>query len=363
MVVATRAGRSGSGGEGTGNTAVVVTRPGEHFLVEQPALPLNSDDALVRVDSNGICRSDSDILLGLRPQGHVRYPLTPGHEWSGTVERVGSAVPQELLGRKVVGESARGCQICERCRLGENTLCESGYEETGFTQPGGMAQTLVVPARHLHTLPDDADLAAAAVLEPAARAVQAVLTADVRPHESVAVLGDGTLGLLVVQLLAVTGAKQVTVVGAGAVRGELALSLGATDYVTAEEQLPRESDVTIHTADSLTSARQTLGTLRGGGRLIVTSTSPSPDLLHPGELVRRQLDVQGVLGATSAAWMSAVRAFVEGRLDTSSLITHTFGLHAYQEAMDLMGSGDPAVGKVLLRPNGQAGTRPGGSQP
>lgn len=110
--------------------------------------------------------------------------------------------PQSLVGRKVVGEGFRNCQVCARCHAGETTLCTAGYEETGFTQPGAMAATLTLPARLLHVLPDDADLTAAALLEPAACVAAATLKADARPGERVAVVGAGTLGMLAVQFLA-----------------------------------------------------------------------------------------------------------------------------------------------------------------
>lgn len=90
----------------------------------------------MRVHAAGICGSDREVYQGNRPEGYVRYPLTPGHEWSGTVERVGAGVPGSLVGRKVVGEGFRNCQVCDRCHAGETTLCTAGYEETGFTQPG-----------------------------------------------------------------------------------------------------------------------------------------------------------------------------------------------------------------------------------
>ena len=101
---------------------------------------------LVRVHAAGICGSDRELYQGNRPEGYVRYPLTPGHEWSGTVAEVGPGVPDSLVGRKVVGEGFRNCQVCDRCHEGETTLCSAGYEETGFTLPGAMATTLTLPA-------------------------------------------------------------------------------------------------------------------------------------------------------------------------------------------------------------------------
>ncbi|MER5828703.1 alcohol dehydrogenase catalytic domain-containing protein, partial [Streptomyces mirabilis] len=139
------------------STAVVVEAPGEHRLIDHEPVRPGAGEALVRVHAVGICGSDREVYQGNRPDGYVRYPLTPGHEWSGTVEAVGAGVPESIVGRKVVGEGFRNCQVCDRCHAGETTLCTAGYEETGFTQPGAMATTLTLPARLLHVLPDDAD--------------------------------------------------------------------------------------------------------------------------------------------------------------------------------------------------------------
>ncbi|MER7727456.1 alcohol dehydrogenase catalytic domain-containing protein [Streptomyces sp. NPDC096323] len=333
------------------STAVLVTRPGVHELVTLRPVGPGPDEALVRVHSNGLCGSDADVLSGARPDGYVRYPLTPGHEWSGVVERVGAGVSGGLVGRKVVGEGVRGCEVCERCRTGENTLCLSGYEETGFTRPGGMAQNLVVPARSLYVLPDEADLAAAALLEPAACAMAAVLAARARPDESVAVLGDGVPGLLVAQLLAASGARGVTVAGSGGGgREELALAQGAAGYVAPGEALPSRCDVVIHTAGAPRTAARPAGLLGSGGRLVCTN--PALDPLDPREIVKRQLTVHSVSGAPSRAWALAVGAFVSGRITPGRLITHTFTLEAYGRAVELLKADDPAVGKVLLRPTG-----------
>lgn len=330
--------------------AVLVTRPGEHRLIARADAAPGAGQALVRVHSNGICQSDADLLRGVRPQGLVRYPVTPGHEWSGTVERVGEGVPADLLGRKVVGESIRGCRLCEPCHVDRGTLCERGYEEAGFTQPGGMAETLVAPVHSLHVLPHDADLAAAALLEPAALAVAAVLTAKAGPGKSVAVLGDGVLGLLITHFLTAAGVRQVALVGSRAERSDMARAFGATAYAPFGEPLPGPCDVAFHTVDARITSPEVLSVLREGGRLICTSASPGPGPLDVFTLVRRRLEIQSVLGAPSTAWSLAVRAFAGGKLETRPLITHTFSLDAYEQALDLMASGHPGVGKVLLSP-------------
>ncbi|MET9494544.1 alcohol dehydrogenase catalytic domain-containing protein [Streptomyces sp. NPDC006552] len=331
--------------------AVVVDAPGRHRVVPHEPAPPGAGEARVRVHAVGICGSDREVYQGNRPEGYVRYPLTPGHEWSGVVEAVGDGVPAGLVGRKVVGEGFRNCQVCDRCHAGETTLCTAGYEETGFTQPGAMAATLVLPARLLHVLADDAELSAAALLEPAACVAAAALKAGARPGQRVAVVGTGTLGMLAVQFLAAASPAELLVVGTRDERAVLARRFGATDFRLRTDPLPADADVVIETAGSASAARTAASLLRRGGRLVLTGIpAAGAEGLDPTDLVVRQLEVRTVFGAAPDAWAHAVRMFGAGLLDPLPLVTHEVPLERFAEAIEWVGAGDPAVGKVLLRP-------------
>nr|BFD85041.1 alcohol dehydrogenase catalytic domain-containing protein [Streptomyces sp. Xyl84] len=333
-------------------TAVVVDAPGEHRLVPHTPREPGPGEALVAVHAVGVCGSDREVYQGNRPEGYVRYPLTPGHEWSGTVRAVGAGVPSSLTGRKVVGEGFRNCQVCDRCHAGQTTLCTAGYEETGFTRPGAMAGTLTLPARLLHILPDDADLTAAALLEPAACVAAAVLKAGARPGERVAVVGTGTLGMFAVQFLKALSPAGLLVVGTRGDREALSRRFGATDFRTKDDPaLPGGFDVVVETAGSADAARTAAALLRRGGRLVLTGIpAPGADGLDPTDLVVRQLEVQTVFGAPPEAWAHTVRVFAAGLLDPLPLVTHELPLTDFAHAVELAGSGDPEVGKILLRP-------------
>ncbi|WP_225839859.1 alcohol dehydrogenase catalytic domain-containing protein [Streptomyces sp. NK08204] len=331
--------------------AVVIEAPGAHRLAGHTPAEPGPGEALVRVHAVGVCGSDREVYQGNRPEGYVRYPLTPGHEWSGTVRAVGAGVPEGLVGRKVVGEGFRNCQVCDRCHAGETTLCTAGYEETGFTRPGAMAPTLTLPARLLHPLRDDADLTAAALLEPAACVAAAALKGDARPGERVAVVGTGTLGMFAVQFLKAVSPAELLVVGTRHDREELSRRFGATGFRTKDQQLPGDFDVVIETAGSASAARTAASLLRRGGRLVLTGIpAPGAEGLDPTDLVVRQLEVRTVFGAPPAAWAHTVRMFGAGLLDPLPLVTHELPLAEFSRAMELVGAGDPAVGKVLLHP-------------
>jgi threonine dehydrogenase-like Zn-dependent dehydrogenase len=212
--------------------AVLVDEPGKVRVVEMSPRPPGPGEALVRVAWAGICGSDLETVAGTRPAQYVRYPITPGHEWSGTVTAAGSGVRSDLVGKKVVGEGFRACLMCAACRGGDTNLCMSGYSETGFTEPGAWADYLTLPARLLHVLPDTADLRSAALLEPAACVAAACLKLAVQPGERVAVVGAGTLGLLATQLLAAVHPGELTVIDRHTHRESLARRCGATYFTT-----------------------------------------------------------------------------------------------------------------------------------
>ncbi|GAB2609521.1 alcohol dehydrogenase catalytic domain-containing protein [Streptomyces capparidis] len=335
----------------TGERAIVLDAPGSHRLVTRdPAAP-GPGEALVEVAAAGICGSDREVYHGTRPEGYVRYPVTPGHEWSGVVRAVGPGADPALVGRPVVGEGFRACLGCARCREGETNLCEAGYDETGFTRPGAFADTLVLPARLLHVLGDGTDLRAAALLEPAAVAAAAALIAAVRPGEKVAVVGAGTLGMLTVQLLAASSPARLLVVDPREDRAAPAGRFGATEFRRPGEDVGGEWDVVVETAGAPGTAAAAAALARRGGRVVLTGIpGPGAAGLDPVDLVVRRLTVGTVFGASSAAWSHAVRAFNAGVLDPAPLITHELPLEEYPAALDLLASGDPGVGKVLLRP-------------
>jgi threonine dehydrogenase-like Zn-dependent dehydrogenase len=334
--------------------SVVVDGPGTHRLAvaTRPPEP-GPGDVRVAVHAAGLCASDREVYDGTRAEGYVRYPLVPGHEWSGTVHAVGPGADPALVGRKCVGEGFRACQTCARCRAGETSLCTSGYEETGFTRPGAFADHLVLPARLLHLLEPDADLTAAALLEPGAVVAAAVLRAAPRPGERVAVVGAGTLGLLAVQLLAASSPVELLVVDPRerALARAREYGAGRTADPAGARELGGRFDLVVETAGAPGTARDSCLLARRGGRVVLTGMpAPGAHGIDPVHLSVSQLTVASVFGATPHAWSYAAHAFHQGLLRPAGLITHRLPLESFAEAIALVGSGDPEVGKVLLMP-------------
>ncbi|QFU90482.1 zinc-binding dehydrogenase [Amycolatopsis sp. YIM 10] len=335
------------------NRSVWIDRPGELVVREaEPATP-GPGEALVRVAWSGICGSDREIMQGTRPAEYVRYPVVPGHEWSGRVAAVGDGVGADLVGAPVVGEGIRSCQVCAACRRGDTNLCDGPYEETGFTQPGAWSDHVLVPARLLHRLPETADLRAAAGLEPAACVAAACLKLAVHPGERCAVVGAGMLGLLAVQLLRAAGAGEIVVVHTRRDRSALAAQCGADSLVLPSQldSLAGSFDAVLEAAGAPGTAHNAVSLSRRGGRVALTGIPASDDQpLDPVSLVLNEITVHTVFGAPPRAWTHAVRAFASGALDPGLLVTHDVALEDAHEAFRILAEERHKAVKVLLAP-------------
>lgn len=332
--------------------AVVVERPGDAALRDVPTPVPGADDVLVRIGAAGICGSDVEVLDGRRPAGYVRYPIIPGHEWAGTVTAVGAGVLGIEPGMPVVAEGFRACGRCARCSEGRTNLCDVEYAETGFTHPGAFAEFVCVPANLVHVLPDGSDLAAAALLEPAACVAQGLLEVELRTGLTVAVVGAGTLGLLAVALLGRVSPSRLALVGTREPRLALGRSLGATEIWNARRgELPeRGFDLVFEAAGTVEGARTAIALARRGGTVVVEGISGGPGALTVDQITLGHLRVQGVFGASRRAWQWVVELFAAGLLDTKPLVTHTFPLQEHEAAFTTLGDRGGAALKVQLTP-------------
>jgi threonine dehydrogenase-like Zn-dependent dehydrogenase len=157
--------------------------------------------------------------------------------------------------------------------------------------------------------------------------------------------------MFAVQFLRAGSPAELLVVGTRRDRAALSREFGATDFRTRDQELPDDFDVVIETAGSASAARTAASLLRRGGRLVLTGIpAPGAEGLDPTDLVVRQLEVHTVFGAPPDAWAHAVRVFGAGLLDPLPLVTHELPLAEFPQAIELVGAGDPKVGKVLLRP-------------
>jgi 2-desacetyl-2-hydroxyethyl bacteriochlorophyllide A dehydrogenase len=332
--------------------AVVVERPGASGLRRVPRPEPGPGEVLVRVGAAGICGSDVEVLEGRRPAPYVSYPIIPGHEWAGTVEAVGPGVENGRAGAAVVGEGFRACGDCARCREGRTNLCTAEYAETGFTHAGAFADFVSVPAHLVHELPPGSDLAAAAVLEPAACVAQGLLEVDLRPGMTMAVIGSGTLGLLAVALLSRVSPARLALVGTRPPRLALGLELGATETwnVRLDQRPDAGFDLVFEAAGTADGFRTAVELARRGGTVVLEGISGQPSGIDADTVVLGHLRVQGIFGASRNAWHWVIELFAAGLLDTKPLVTHSFPLEQYDTAFTTLTDRKGDALKVQLTP-------------
>lgn len=338
--------------------ALLVERPGSATLVEVDRPGPGPGEVLIRVEAAGICGSDVELLEGRRPAPYVRYPIIPGHEWAGTVAEIGAGVVNVQPGDAVVAEGFRACGRCARCAEGRTNLCSAEYAETGFTHPGAFAEFLCVPAGLVHRLPPGSDPAAAALLEPAACVAEGLLEAELRPGLTTAVVGAGTLGLLAVSILRLASPARLALVGTRPDRLELGRRLGANEVCDVTSDDPVESlgdgfDLVFEAASRPEGAETALRLARRGGTVVLEGISGAAGPSVNGDLFTlRHLRVQGIFGASRAAWRYAVALFASGALDPRPLVTHRFPLERHDEAFATLLDRAAGAVKVELIPAG-----------
>jgi 2-desacetyl-2-hydroxyethyl bacteriochlorophyllide A dehydrogenase len=295
----------------------------------------------------GVCGTDTELLAGVVDPAYVRYPLIPGHEWSGVIEAVGPGVTGLQPGQRVIAEGIVPDRVCAECVAGHTNLCLV-YDELGFTRAGAAADQVLVPAQVVHVLGDQVSLLDAALAEPAAVAWRAIGRGRPRPGERVAVVGDGTLALAAAHLLRLYSPAELVVAGQRPAQSGLAAQLGATSFLV--DTPDAGFDLVIEAAGTAGAVERALGLARRGGRVVlvglagndVTARFPVDDV------VNNDLLISASFAYTSAAWAEVTALLGSGQIRLSPLITHRFPLDAYEQAYQVLRESTGPRGKVML---------------
>jgi 2-desacetyl-2-hydroxyethyl bacteriochlorophyllide A dehydrogenase len=338
--------------------AIVIDQPNVVALRDVETPSPGSSEVRIRSVKAGVCRTDLDIAAGALDPRWVRFPVIPGHEWSGVVDSVGDDVTSVAPGERVVCEGNIPCLSCPRCRAGDTHLCQT-YDAVGFTRAGGWGELVVVPARIVHPLPDQVSFDAAVLVEPGAVVLKALERARVEPAETVGVVGVGSLGAIAIRLARLRSPAAIIAYGLRDEELELATSLGADAVVNvarsdAEAETRKLAagglDVVVETAGAVAAVELSTRLAREGGRVVLLGIAGhGHDLTLPADRIAlRDLSVHGSVGYTTAAWARMVALLGEGLVDLDPIVTHRFPLERFEEAFTLMDDRRGVVGKIVL---------------
>ena len=329
--------------------------------IEEVGKPIaGPGELLVRVEATGLCGSDRHMFHGEYP---TALPVTLGHEFAGIVEAVGSGVGRIGVGARVTGDPNIACGYCPACRMGRVNLCHN-LKAIGVQLDGGFAQYVIVPQTQAIELPLELTPTHGAFCEPLACCLHGLDVARIAPGSSVAVLGGGVIGLLMVQLAKLAGATTVILSTRQRPRRDLALTLGATHAVDpsavdpiaavsgASGIIPGGVDVVLECAGVADTFTQSIAMARRGGTVVIFGVMPKGQrvAVEPFDLLFRELRVEGAY-LNPLTHARAAQMVGAGVLDLDRLITRTIPLEELPQVL----ATPPGLGeiKTIVLPNRQ----------
>ena len=332
----------------------IVVNADHQVVVERTPAPTPAPgEALVRAVYSGVCGSDTHAQHGRHP--HIRLPYAVGHEVVGVVQQVGADVTDFAPGDRVTVEPTLPCFSCKQCRAGRINLCEHlGFFGCGYAQ-GGMAELFTIPAHRLHRVPDDLSDLEATLIEPLSTPVHAARLAGSLAGKAVAILGAGTIGLLVLAVVRARGASRVVVSDVLENKRARALAFGADAAVDAtspdaaglvREALGESADVVFDCVAVESTINQAVGMALKGGTVIVVGV-PARDVTMPLVVMQDQeVRVQGSATYLPEDFAAAIELLRTGAVAVDDIVTGRFPLERAAEAFDASAGGDHI--KVLV---------------
>ena len=309
----------------------------KNLSVKEIEKPHRPDEALVRVLLSGICNTDLEIA-----RGYAGFKGTIGHEFVGVVA---DSNDRTLVGRRVVGEINAGCGKCELCRAGDSRHCASRTVLGIVGRDGAHAEFLQLPTENLFLVPENVPDEHAVFTEPLAAACGILERVSISKSDRVAVIGDGKLGLLCAQVVALTGASMLMI-------GKHQSKLRIVERRGIETANPkqaakrrREFDVVVEASGAATGFGLALDLLRPKGQLVLKSTFHGKTELDAARIVVNEISI---VGSRCGRFTPALDLLKKAAVDVDSLISEEYslgdGVHAVRRA------GARGVLKVLLRP-------------
>ncbi len=337
--------------------ALVKAKADKGLTLQKVPMPeMGINDVLIKIHKTAICGTDVHIYnWDGWSQKHVQPPRVIGHEYVGEIADMGSNAKGFKIGDIVSGEGHIVCGHCRNCRAGNAQWCRY-TEGVGVQRNGAFAQYLCIPASNCipisHTIPEEV----VAFFDAFGNATHTALMYDV-VGEDVLITGAGPIGIMAAAICRHNGARHVIITDVNDYRLELAKKLGATATVNVlredlakvmQDNLMVEGfDVAMEMSGNPAALKQLLAHMRNGGKVALLGLfgGKQPEL-DMDEIILKGLNLQGIYGRRMYETWYKMGAMVESGLDLKKLVTHRFRYTQFQEAFDIMSTGNS--GKIIL---------------
>ncbi len=313
------------------------------------------NDVLIKIARTAICGTDIHIYQWDDwASKTIPVPLAIGHELSGEIVECGSEVKGFDIGDRVSAEGHITCGVCRNCRAGRRHLCINTVG-VGVDRPGAFAEYLSVPAFNVFKLPDVITDDMAAILDPLGNATHTALSFDL-VGEDVLITGAGPIGIMAVAIARYAGARHIVITDVNDYRLALARKMGASialnvtngslDDTMAELGMEEGFDIGMEMSGNPSAFRDMLRTLHHGGRVALLGIPPGETAIDWNDVIFKGLILKGIYGREMFETWYKMASMLQSGLDISPVITHHFDVADYEQAFQLMESGQS--GKVIL---------------
>ena len=332
--------------------AWVLGNPDELKLIDKPVPRPAAAEVLVRIDAIAVCATDLDVIHSGPPaliQGGDPFNknFTPGHEYMGTVVKLGPGVDEFEIGDRVAVEIHAGCGRCERCREGMYTACTNygmnygdrnkGHRANGFTTDGGFAQFAVNHINTMVRVPDSMSDEEATLVVTAGTAMYGLdVMGGLVAGQTVVVMGPGPIGLMGVGVAKALGAQPVILTGTRDNRLQIGRQLGADHVINVRNEDPlaavkritrgKGAHYVLECSGAPNAVNEAARMLNRGGRICLAAFPHEPALVDVAYLVRNNIYLFGIRGEGKSATHRAAAFMTQKRFDAKLIHTHTFSL-------------------------------------
>jgi threonine dehydrogenase-like Zn-dependent dehydrogenase len=294
------------------------------------------NETLVRVNLAGICGTDLEIL-----NGYMKYNGILGHEFVGTVVKSNNS---SLIGKRVVGEINAGCTKCDFCIRGMERHCPSRTVLGILKRDGAFAEFLSLPEKNLHVIPDSISDEQAVFVEPLAAAFEINEQISLKPEWNVAVVGDGRLAQLIIQVIKLT-CSNITCFGKHQNKLEGLIQSGTKIKIGIESTDEQLFDLVVEATGSNSGFTDTMKLVKPRGTVVLKSTITSRENLDLTSTIINEITL---IGSRCGLFKPAIDALATGVISVNSMIDSTFSLDKFEDA--ILHAQKPDTLKVFLKP-------------
>lgn len=336
--------------------ALVKSKPEAGIWMEDIPKPgIGPNDVLIAVSKTSICGTDLHIIAWDEwAREMIRTPMTIGHEYVGLVSEMGSEVQGLEIGQRVSGEGHVVCGRCRNCQAGRLHLCINTVG-VGVNRPGAFAEYVAIPGSNVQPIPEDVSDDIASILDPLGNAVHTALHFDL-VGEDVLITGAGPIGMMATAIARHVGARYIVVTDVNDYRLELAETMGADRELNVTRESVAEVipdlgmkegfDVGLEMSGSPAALHDMISTMDNGGKIALLGIPPKQAPIDWSDIVFKGLTLQGIYGRRMFETWYKMLAMLQTGLDVSKVITHHFAADDYEDALEVMRSGDS--GKVII---------------